>query len=55
MGSPCARVDLNDREQINTYTCSVMVDGETDRYEVEHPYSDGAIILMAKVFGRASL
>lgn len=45
---------LNDDDQISTYECEVMHNQDVQKFEVEHRYSDGALVLMAKVFAKAT-
>lgn len=47
-------VDLHDSEQTSVYACDVMLNDESQQFEVEHRYSDGALVLLAKVIAKAA-
>lgn len=47
-------VDLHDQDQTSIYACEVMLNDEAQKFEVEHQYSDGALVLLAKVIAKAA-
>jgi len=47
-------VDLDDAEQTSIYECEVSLNGQGEKFTVEHRYSEGALVLLRKVVAAAT-